>query len=119
MNITTLPLTADPRQILTLSPVIDGESLRARIEVRYLTGPGCWVLSLWNDASGELMVNQIPLIASVGWPNDLFAPYRYKRDGKGLGTLLCIPTVDEPSSQDPGQNNLSEFSVMWCDTYGQ
>ena len=116
MNCTILPLTSDPRQILTLSPVIDGESFRARIEVRYLTGPDVWVISIRNDASGELWVNQIPLISSVGWPNDLLFPFRYKRNGKGLGTLLCIPAVDEPSSQDPEKNNLSEFAIMWCDT---
>ena len=53
-----LPLTYDPRQILTLSPEIGGESFRARIEVRYLAGPDVWVLSLWNDSTeGQDYVN--------------------------------------------------------------
>ena len=119
MNCTVLPLTADPRQILTLSPVIDGESLRARIEVRCLTSPGCWVLSLWNDASGELLVNQIPVVCSYGCVNDLLLPFRHLRNGAGIGSLFCLRNTDAPSTPDPANGNLTEFMILFGDIYEQ
>ena len=58
-----LPLTNDPRQVMTMDLTIDGEGFHARIEVRYLPAPGCWVISVWDEAAGELLINQIPCIA--------------------------------------------------------
>lgn len=81
-----LPLTNDPRQVMTLDLTIDGEGFHARIEVRYLPAPGCWVISVWDEAAGELLINQIPLICSYGFVNDLAAPFRHLRDGKGIGS---------------------------------
>ena len=62
-----LPLTNDPRQVMILDLTIDGEGFHARIEVRYLPAPGCWVISVWDEAAGELLINQIPLICSYGF----------------------------------------------------
>ena len=52
-----LPLTNDPRQVMTLDRSIDGEGFHARIEVRYLCAPGVWVISVWDDSTGELLIN--------------------------------------------------------------
>ena len=60
MKYCILPLTNDPRQVMTLDLTIDGEGFHARIEVRYLPAPGCWVISVWDEAAGELLINQIP-----------------------------------------------------------
>ena len=112
-----LPLTNDPRQVMTLDLTIDGEGFHARIEVRYLPAPGCWVISVWDEAAGDLLINQIPLICSYGFVNDLAAPFRHLRDGKGIGSLFVIRAVDDPSTIDPGEDNLTEFKVLFGDTY--
>ena len=112
-----LPLTNDPRQVMTLDLTIDGEGFHARIEVRYLPAPGCWVISVWDEATGELLINQIPLICSYGFVNDLAAPFLHLRDGKGVGSLFVIRAVDEPSTTDPGDGNLTDFKVLFGDTY--
>ena len=65
--------------------------------------------------SGVLLVNMIPLICSYGEVNDLLRPFRHLRNGKGLGSLLCLKGTDEPSTQDPGENNLAEFQLLWSD----
>ena len=67
MKYCILPLTNDPRQVMTMDLTIDGEGFHARIEVRYLPAPGCWVISVWDEAAGELLINQIPLICSYGF----------------------------------------------------
>ena len=113
-----LPLTNDPRQVMTMDLTIDGEGFHARIEARWLPAPAVWVISIWDDSTGELLINQIPLICSYGFVNDLTKPFRHIRDGKGIGSLFVIRAVDEPSTTDPGENNLTEFKILFGDTYG-
>ena len=110
-----LPLTKDPRQVFTLDLTIDGDPFHARVEIRYLPAPDQWVISVWDNSSGELMINQIPLVCSYGGINDLFLPFRYLRGGNGLGSLFVIRGVDEPSTPDPAEGNLTEFKAIWSD----
>ncbi len=85
-----LPITNDPRQVFTLDMEIDGEPFHTRVEIRYLPAPDCWVISLWDNSSGELLVNQIPLVCSYGEVNDLLRPFRHLREGQGMGSLFVI-----------------------------
>ena len=112
-----LPVSEDPRQVFTLDMAIDGVSFHARVEIRYLWAPDCWVISVWDNSTGELLVNQIPLVCSYGEVNDLFLPFRHLRGGQGMGSLFVLRDVDEPSTPDPAEGNLTEFSVLWGDIY--
>ena len=116
MTYTILPITNDPRQISTLDVSIDGVSFHVQTEIRYLPAPDLWVLSLWDNANGELLLNQIPLICSYGEINDLAAPFRHLRDGKGVGSLFVIRATDEPTSENPGKSNLTQFKILLGDT---
>ena len=111
-----LPLTLDPWQVMTLDVVIDGEEFHAQVELRYLPVPDQWVVSIWDHSSSELLVNMIPLVCSYGEVNDLLAPFRFLRNGKGLGSLICLRGTDEPSTTDPVGNNLNEFQLLWGDS---
>ena len=113
-----LPISNDPRQVFTLDLRIDGTAFHARVEIRYLTDPDVWVISVWDNSSGELLVNQIPLICSYGQVNDLFRPFRHLRQGQGMGSLFVLRNTDEPRTLDPAKGNLTEFQVLWGDTYG-
>ena len=110
-----LPLTNDPRQVMTLDLTIDGEGFHARIEVRWLPAPAVWVISVWDDSTGELLINQIPLICSYGFPLDLLFPFRGLRGGKGIGSMFLIHATDSTSSADPAAGNLTEFSLLFGD----
>ena len=114
-----LPLTLDPWQVMTLDVELDGVAFHAQVETRYLPAAGQWFLSIWDHSSSELLVNMIPLICSYGEPNDLLAPFRYLRDGNGLGSLFCLRGTEEPETQDPGEGNLTDFTLLWTDTYSQ
>ena len=111
-----LPLTDASWQIMTLDVVIDGEPFHAQTEIRYLPAPDQWVISIRDHSTGELLVNMIPLICSYGERNDLLRPFRHLRNGKGLGSLLCLKAVDEPSAPDPAGRNLNEFQLVWGDS---
>ena len=117
MTFYSLPLTEGERQVLTMEIAPDGIALQARVEVRYLPAPDLWVISIWDNASDELLINQIPLICSYGEVNDLLYPFRHLRKGKALGSLFVLRAVDEPSSVDPAEGNLTQFQVLWGDTY--
>ena len=112
-----LLLTTDPRQVFTVDLTIDGAAFHARLEVRYLSAPDQWVISIWDDASSELLVNQIPLICSYGELNDLLLPFRHLRGGAGMGSLFVMRNTDEGDAADPGKGNLSEFVVLFGDTF--
>lgn len=117
MNYYILPVTEDPRQVFTLDLTIDGISFHARVEIRHLPAPDCLVVSVWDNSSGELLINQIPLICSYGQVNDLFRPFRHLREGLGIGSLFVIRDTDEPRTTDPAKGNLTEFRVLFGDTY--
>ena len=110
------PLTGDPWQVMTLDVSIDGEEFHAQVELRYLPAPDRWFVSIWDHSSSELLVNMIPLICSYGEANDLLLPFRHLRNGKGLGSLLCLRGTDEPSTADPLEGNLVEFQLLWGDS---
>ena len=112
-----LPLTEDPYQVFTLDLSLDGVPFHARVGIRYLGAPECWVLSVWDNSSGELLVNQVPLVCSYGQINDLFRPFQHLREGQGMGSLFVIRNTDEPATPDPAKGNLAEFRIMWGDTY--
>ena len=117
MNYVILPLTTDNRQVFTLDMIIDNEPLQARVEVRYFPAPDKWMLSIWDHSSGEMLVNMIPLVCSYGVVNDLMRPFRYKRGGKGIGTMFVLRAVDEPETENPAKGTLNQFNVLWGDTY--
>ena len=112
---TQLPLTNDPYQVFTVDVVLDGMPLHARIEIRYLSASDQWTLSIWDNSDSRLLVNQIPLVCSYGFPLDLLFPFRGLRDGKGIGSLFLVRATDNPSSPDPGAENLTEFSLLYGD----
>ena len=112
-----LPLTNDFRQVFTVDVTIDGDALHARVEIRYLSALDQWVISIWDNATSVLLANQVPLICSYEELNDLFLPFRYIRDGAGIGSLFVLRNTDEPSTVNPAKGNLTEFQVLWGDTF--
>ena len=116
LSYTELPRTNDPRLVFTVDVTIDGTALHARVELRYLSAPDQWVISIWDNASSVLLINQVPLICSYGELNDLLLPYRYIRDGAGLGSLFVLRNKDESVAANPSQDSLTDFVSLWGDT---
>ena len=112
-----LPTTDAPRHVFLLDIAPDGVAIRAKVELRYLPAPDQWVLSIWNHQTEELLINQIPLICSYGEINDLLLPFRYLRNGDGLGSLFVLKNTDQPNTPDPSEHNLNQFLILWGDTF--
>ena len=116
LSYTELPRTNDPRQVFTVDVTVDGVAFHARVELRYLSAPDQWVISIWDNASSVLLINQIPLVCSYGELNDLLLPFRHLRDGAGLGSLFVLRNRDESVAGDPAKGDLTEFMLLWGDT---
>jgi len=110
-----LPLNSSPRQVMILNVILDGEPMQAQIEIRYLPAPDQWFFSLRDHATGDLLVNMIPLICSRGEVNDLLLPFRHLREGKGVGSLICLRAGEETAKPDPARESLREFELIWSD----
>ena len=115
LNAYLLPLSDDPRQVMTLNVTLDGEPMQAQVEIRYLPAPDQWFFSLRDHATGEMLVNMIPLICSRGEVNDLLLPFRHLREGKGVGSLICLRAGEETAKPDPARESLRAFELIWSD----
>ena len=119
LSYTDLPLTNDPRQVFTVDVTIDGTALHARAELRYLSAPDQWVISIRDHETGEEMVRMVPLICSYGKVNDLLVPFRFLRDGKGIGSLFVLKNTDVPDTEDPAEKTMGQFLILWGDTFDE
>ena len=117
MTYAILPLANDSWQVFTADVVIDGEPFHAQISVRWLPAAGRWFLSVWDHASGELLVNQVPLVCTCGPLNDLMFPFAHVRGGMGLGSLFCLRGAESAAQADPGREDLEEYMLIWGDQY--
>ena len=113
MDYYILPVTGDPYQVFYLPASPDGHAFEARVELRYFPLPDKWILSISDIITGQVYVNQIPVICSYGQVNDLLFPFRHLFQGNGIGSLFCLKKVEKPSTQDPSENNWDEFMVLW------
>ena len=117
MDYIILPATSDPYQVMYLPASPDGHAFQAKVELRFLSAPGLWFLSISDALSGAVYVNQIPVICSYGDLNDLLYPFRWLFQGSGIGSLFCVKAVENPSSVNPGPENLEEYYLIWGDQY--
>ena len=117
MDTIILQPTDDPAQSFYIPACPDGSAFQARVDLRYLTAPDLWVLSISDAVTARIYVNQIPVICSYGELNDLLFPFRYLFQGRGIGSFFCLKGTDRPSTRDPSRHNLNEFQLLWGDRY--
>jgi len=70
-----------------------------------------WYLSIFDADTEEAFCRYVPVIASYEDRNDLLAPFATKL----IGSIYCVPMVNEPATQDPGLDNMDEFEIVWAD----
>ena len=117
MDYLILQPTDDPFQSFYLPAAPDGHAFQARVDLRYLSAPDLWVLSISDAVTARVYVNRIPVICSHEELNDLLFPFRYLFQGAGIGSFFCLKATDRPSTPDPSRHNLNEFLLLWGDRY--
>ena len=119
MQYSVLTVTGEKRQVSMVDMVIDGIGIRAEIEIRYMSASDQWVISIRDHETGEEMVRMVPLICSYGKVNDLLVPFRFLRDGKGIGSLFVLKNTDVPDTEDPAEKTMGQFLILWGDTFDE
>ena len=112
-----LPVTAAPEQELSVAATPGGLPLQARITLRWQRGAERWLFSLRDDAAGTELARRLPLLCGDGAPEDLLAPFRHLRGGRGLGCLYCVPRSGRSGAQ-PAEGTLPDFRLLWGDGCG-
>lgn len=100
-------------QIFTIQVGSEAKSIAFRL--RYLSETDRWYFSFYDAQTGAPYCMYVPLVASYDYPNDLLAPFACKN----LGMLFCIPNYENPSTEDPAKDSLSEFTLIWSDGSGE
>ena len=109
--------TEDPYQVFYLPASPDGHAFSAKVELRFLPGTGCWVVSIADAITGQVYVPHVPVRCSYGEINDLLFPFRFLFQGSGIGSMFCLRKTERPSSADPERENLGEFQILWGDQF--
>jgi hypothetical protein len=106
-----LPLTSDPDQSFAISLFVDGATLTLQLRVRYCEVGAVWLMTI-SDASGNLLLDSIPLVTGV-WPAaNILGQYAYL----GIGSTYVL-NASGVASDNPGATNLgTDFIVVWDDT---
>ena len=116
MNAAVLPF--DPEslyQSVTFNAEVKGIACRLRVDLRHLTYTDKWYFSLYNAQTGEPYCLYVPVIASYVELNDLMRPFGHKE----IGGIVCGAIIDNPSSDDPTEETIKEFAIVWGDTFNE
>ena len=113
-NIYIKPDSGYLQQSVIMNLPVGGDTYRTNLEIMYAEKTDNWLVSLYDVQTGKAFIENVPLVASYGKYNNLWASYRYK----GIGRLYCVPISDAPSTPDPTKDNLSEFYIVWSDGNG-
>ena len=82
--------TEEPYQVFYLPASPDGHAFSAKVEIRFLPGAGCWVVSIADAITGQVYVPFVPVRCSYGEINDLLFPFRLLFQGSGIGSMFCL-----------------------------
>ena len=106
------PVEGFTSQSIILNLTIKEDTKRCNLTLNYMEKTGKWYCSLSNLQTGEVYLTNVPVLCSYGdIGNDLWLPYYYKN----IGMLFCFPRVAELSTEDPSEDNLNEFALVWSD----
>lgn len=101
------PAITDQSILITLT--INDIAKFVRFDVTYHAATKKWYVSLYDMQEEVFYCTNVPLVASYTYVNDLFGPFSYKE----IGMLVCVPSVDNPSTTDPSEGNLKDFNLIW------
>lgn len=88
---------------------VEGKSVRARFELRWREATNKWYLSIYNSQTGEAYCLHVPVVTSDVEQNDLLSPFYYK----DIGSILNVPVVMNPTSENPQKDNFVQFNLVW------
>lgn len=112
MNRQAIILTNQPNQNFQITLEINGVNTTFQFAIRWNPVAGYWVMTIRGMATGEVLVDSIPLVTGGGnLTLNILRPYDYLNIGKAY----LISKVSYPKSEYPKEDNMNEFVLVWED----
>jgi hypothetical protein len=105
-----VPVTGNPNQTLTVSLNVDGGVVTLQLTVRYFDLCGYWVMTI-KDATGNLLLDSIPMLCGVYPAANILAQYAYLQIGSAFLVNVSNTTQDSPGASSLG----TDFLLLWDD----
>lgn len=113
-NIVPLDTWGDQEIYVTVD--VSGENIPLRLRVRYNTESECWIMSVSDGISNQMLADSIPLVTGNGQMINILRQHDYL----GIGEARVIPVSDKTRTEIPRFDNLeTEFALVWGDADGQ
>lgn len=111
-TILQVPVDSSPNQEFDTTLDIDGASLSLHFKFRYNDMAGYWVMTISDPATGEILLDSIPMITGADPYIDLLGQHRYLALGAAFLHKAGNTALDYPD----GSNLGTDFLLIWSDT---
>jgi hypothetical protein len=98
----TIPLTSSPNQSLQTTVTINNTNVTFNLTVRFNEIANYWVLTIANASTNNIMVDSIPLFASLFPSGNLLAQFEYLQIGEWYLVNVSNLASDMPSNSNLG-----------------
>jgi hypothetical protein len=110
MSAQIIPLTTNPNQTFAVQLTVDGATLTLGFVLTYSVMSGWWMMQV-SSAQNVVLIASVPLITGYYPSANLLAQYGYLK----IGSAYLLNTGNSTTDY-PGANDLSNFSLLWSDT---
>lgn len=107
-----IPLTSDPQQSLKTAVSIGGENKTLQLDIRYNDIADYWVMKITDPATGEILLDSIPLVTGQYPAANILRQFGHL----GLGAAYVIKAGNAAMDYPDDTNLGTEFMLVWSDS---
>ena len=111
-TILQVPVDSSPNQEFDTTLEIDGSSINLHFKFRYNDMAEYWVMTISDPATGEILLDSIPMITGADPYINLLGQFRHLELGSAFLYKAGNTALDYPDSGNLG----TDFLLIWSDT---
>lgn len=98
----TIPITSSSNQVFQTTLTINSKNVTFNITIRYNEIAGYWVLTIGDSSTNTVLVDSIPLFASLYPAGNLLGQFEYLQIGEWYIVNISNIPSDIPTSSNLG-----------------
>lgn len=111
-TILQVPVDSSPNQEFDTTLEIDGTTLSLHLKFRYNDMAGYWVMTISDPATGDVLLDSVPMITGADPYINILGQHRYMALGMAFLYKAGNTDLDYPDDGNLG----SDFLLIWSDT---
>lgn len=111
-NLIVIPTDNSPNQSFQSTLFVDGKNLTLAFFLAYNEMAGYWVMRISDPATGEIILDSIPLITGAYPASNILDQYAYLSIGSAYVFPATASNLDFPDDSSLG----TAFLLVWGDT---